>query len=84
MPDCGGSSGRPVGSFQAVKQQLASPAVALEFAEPLLCGGALAVRGDAAADRRDLPAAKAACSQAAYQTARTALQVHGAPGYTDE
>ncbi|MBO8193559.1 acyl-CoA/acyl-ACP dehydrogenase [Streptomyces oryzae] len=76
--------GRPVGSFQAVKHQLASVAVALEFARPLLYGAALAVRGDAAADPRDLPAAKAACSRAAYQSARTALQVHGALGYTDE
>ncbi|MGI5348881.1 acyl-CoA dehydrogenase family protein [Streptomyces sp. CA-250714] len=76
--------GRPVGSFQAVKHQLASAAVALEFARPLLYGGALAVRGDAAADPRDLPAAKAACADAAYQAARTALQVHGALGYTDE
>ncbi|MGP3972786.1 acyl-CoA dehydrogenase family protein [Streptomyces sp. 8N114] len=76
--------GQPVGSFQAVKHQLASVAVELEFARPLLYGAALAVRGDAAADPRDLPAAKAACSRAAYQAARTALQVHGALGYTDE
>ncbi|MFE0873557.1 acyl-CoA dehydrogenase family protein [Streptomyces smyrnaeus] len=76
--------GRPVGSFQAVKHQLASVAVALKFARPLLYGGALAVRGDAAADPRDLPAAKAACSRAAHLAARAALQVHGALGYTDE
>ncbi|MEU2608155.1 acyl-CoA dehydrogenase [Streptomyces albus] len=76
--------GRPVGSFQAVKHQLADAAVGLEFAQPLLHGAALAVRGDAAADPRDLPAAKAACSQAALTAARTALQVHGAIGYTDE
>lgn len=78
--------GRAIGSFQAVKHQLATVAVALEFAEPLLHGAALAVRGDSggAADPRDLPAAKAACSRAAHQAARTALQVHGALGYTDE
>ncbi|UNZ17345.1 acyl-CoA dehydrogenase family protein [Streptomyces sp. 891-h] len=76
--------GRPVGSFQAVKHQLANVAVALEFARPLLYGGALAVRGDTGADPRDLPAAKAACAHAAHLAARTALQVHGALGYTDE
>ncbi|NSC23867.1 acyl-CoA dehydrogenase [Streptomyces albus subsp. chlorinus] len=76
--------GRPVGSFQAVKHQLADVAVELEFARPLLHAAALAVRGDAAADPRDLPAAKAACSHAAHLAARTALQVHGAVGYTDE
>ncbi|MDJ1138118.1 acyl-CoA dehydrogenase family protein [Streptomyces iconiensis] len=91
--------GRQIGSFQAVKHQLATVAIALEFAEPLLHGAALAVRaqpggpgpaegsaggpGDAT-DPRDLPAAKAACSRAAHQAARTALQVHGALGYTDE
>ncbi|MEU3192557.1 acyl-CoA dehydrogenase family protein [Streptomyces sp. NPDC006992] len=76
--------GRAVGAFQAVKHQLADVAVALEFARPLLYGGALAVRGDSAADPRDLPAAKAACADAAHLAARTALQVHGAVGYTDE
>jgi alkylation response protein AidB-like acyl-CoA dehydrogenase len=76
--------GRPVGSFQAVKHHLANAAVELEFARPLLYGAALAVRGDTGADPRDLPAAKAACARAAYRTARTALQVHGAIGYTDE
>lgn len=75
--------GRPVGSFQAVKHHLADVAVALEFAEPLLYGAAVAVdRGDPAS--RDLPAAKAACSDAAFTAARKALQVHGALGYTDE
>ncbi|MGY1437944.1 acyl-CoA dehydrogenase [Streptomyces reniochalinae] len=76
--------GRAIGSFQAVKHQLADAAVALEFAAPLLRGAALAVRGDAAADPRDLPAAKAACTGAAHRAARTALRVHGAVGYTDE
>ncbi|WP_369199627.1 acyl-CoA dehydrogenase family protein [Streptomyces sp. PU-14G] len=76
--------GRAIGSFQAVKHQLADAAVALEFAAPLLRGAALAVRGDAAADPRDLPAAKAACTRAAHRAARTALRVHGAVGYTDE
>ncbi|MBR7676517.1 acyl-CoA/acyl-ACP dehydrogenase, partial [Streptomyces daliensis] len=75
--------GRPIGSFQAVKHMLATVAVELEFAGPLLYGAAVALaRGDTGSP--DLPAAKAACSDAAYGAARTALQVHGALGYTDE
>ncbi|UGY93599.1 acyl-CoA dehydrogenase family protein [Streptomyces gobiensis] len=70
--------GRPVGSFQAVKHRLASVAMELEFAEPLLYGAAVAVGG------RELPAAKLACGRAAYGAARAALQVHGAVGYADE
>ena len=79
--------GRPIGSFQAVKHQLATVAVALEFAEPLLYGAAAGLAADepgGGAAARDLPAAKAACCDAAYLAARTALQVHGALGYTDE
>ena len=76
--------GRPIGSFQAVKHQLADVAVALEFAASLLYGAALTVRGDAAADPRDLPAAKLACTRAAHLASRVALQIHGALGYTDE
>ena len=34
--------------------------------------------------RRDVSAAKVACADAAYRAARTALQVHGAIGYTEE
>ena len=33
---------------------------------------------------RDVSAAKVACTDAAYRAARTALQVHGAIGYTAE
>ena len=36
------------------------------------------------AEPRDISAAKAAASDAAYQAARAALQLHGAIGYTDE
>ncbi|MGW8380147.1 acyl-CoA dehydrogenase family protein [Streptomyces sp. ODS28] len=75
--------GRPIGSFQAVKHQLADVAVELEFARPLLYGAAVAVGGGDFASR-DLYAAKAACGEASYAAARTALQVHGALGYTDE
>jgi len=74
--------GRPVGAFQAVKHQLADVAIGLEFAGPLLdeAAAALAAGGPA----RDVSAAKVACTDAASRAARTALQVHGAIGYTEE
>ena len=74
--------GRPIGSFQAVKHQLADVSVGLELARPLLFGAALALESPTAA--RDVSAAKVACADAAYRAACTALQVHGAIGYTAE
>ncbi|MFI7017566.1 acyl-CoA dehydrogenase family protein [Streptomyces sp. NPDC050164] len=68
--------GVPVGSFQAVKHRLADAKIALEFARPLVFGAALTMRP------ADAAAAKAAACEAAYSTARTALQLHGAIGYT--
>jgi alkylation response protein AidB-like acyl-CoA dehydrogenase len=76
--------GRPVGSFQAVKHQLADVAIGLEFAAPLLDAAALALADRGAGAARDVSAAKIACAGAAHRAARTALQVHGAIGYTQE
>ncbi|MFC6063569.1 acyl-CoA dehydrogenase family protein [Streptomyces ochraceiscleroticus] len=70
-----------IGSFQAVKHRLADTLIGLEFAEPLLYAAAL---GLAAGDAADIPAAKVSACEAAYAAARTALQLHGALGYTDE
>ncbi|WP_151479257.1 acyl-CoA dehydrogenase family protein [Streptomyces albicerus] len=70
--------GVPVGSFQAVKHRLADAKIALEFARPLLFGAALSM------DPADVAAAKVTACEAAYRTARTALQLHGAIGYTAE
>ncbi|MFF3943966.1 acyl-CoA dehydrogenase family protein [Streptomyces sp. NPDC001902] len=70
--------GVPVGSFQAVKHRLADTLIALEFARPLLHGAAVTGTG------ADVAAAKVACGEAAYRAARTALQLHGALGYTAE
>ncbi|MFI1352139.1 acyl-CoA dehydrogenase family protein [Streptomyces sp. NPDC020898] len=70
--------GVPVGSFQAVKHQLADARLALEFARPLVFGAALSL------DPAEVAAAKVAACEAAYTTARTALQSHGAIGYTAE
>jgi alkylation response protein AidB-like acyl-CoA dehydrogenase len=116
--------GQPVGSFQAVKHQLADALIGLEFARPLVFGAAISLASasagkpsagnpsagnpsagnptagklsagkpsagkhgaepDQAAEGRDVSAAKVACAQAASRAARTALQVHGAIGYTAE
>jgi alkylation response protein AidB-like acyl-CoA dehydrogenase len=76
--------GQPVGSFQAVKHHLADALIGLEFARPLLFGAAVALAGGSADARRDVSAAKVACADAASRAARTALQVHGAIGYTAE
>ncbi|MFD9493773.1 acyl-CoA dehydrogenase family protein [Streptomyces sp. NPDC060005] len=70
--------GVPVGSFQAVKHRLADAKIALEFARPLLFGAALSMTP------ADVAAAKVTAVEAAYVTARTALQLHGAIGYTAE
>ncbi|MDT9694535.1 acyl-CoA dehydrogenase family protein [Streptomyces sp. P17] len=70
--------GAPIGSFQAVKHQLADARIALEFARPLVLGAALTLAPE------DIAAAKVAACEAAYATARTALQLHGATGYTAE
>ncbi|MFH8660362.1 acyl-CoA dehydrogenase family protein [Streptomyces afghaniensis] len=70
--------GVPVGSFQAVRHRLADAKTGLEFARPLVFGAALTMRP------AEVAAAKAAACEAAYSTARTALQLHGAIGYTAE
>ncbi|MER7111636.1 acyl-CoA dehydrogenase family protein [Streptomyces sp. NPDC000229] len=70
--------GAAIGSFQAVKHRLADTLLGLEFARPLLYGAALSLR------TADVAAAKVAAGDAAYGAARTALQLHGAVGYTEE
>jgi len=68
--------GREIGSYQAVKHQLADVRIALDFARPLVHGAAL---GEV-----PVSAAKIAAGDAAYLASRVGLQVHGAIGYTRE
>ncbi|MFF5916958.1 acyl-CoA dehydrogenase family protein [Streptomyces flavochromogenes] len=70
--------GTPIGAFQAVKHRLADTLLALEFARPLLFGAAVTMTPG------DLAAAKVTTGEAGYTAARTALQIHGAIGYTEE
>jgi alkylation response protein AidB-like acyl-CoA dehydrogenase len=74
--------GRPIGEFQAVKHQLADAHVAVSFARPLVRAAAVGFDGTDRA--RAVSAAKVAAGDAAHLAARTALQVHGAIGYTAE
>jgi len=68
--------GRAIGSYQAIKHQLADVRIALDFARPLVFGAALGAVS--------VSAAKVSAGDAAYLAARTSLQVHGAIGYTAE
>ena len=74
--------GRQIGSYQALKHQLADVRIALDFVRPLVHGAALSLGSPTAS--RDVSAAKVAASDASYLAARTALQLHGAIGYTAE
>ena len=76
--------GKPIGSFQAVKHQLADVAVKIEFARPVLHRAAYALAEQQALGSIHASQAKLACGEAALLAARKSLQVHGAMGYTWE
>jgi alkylation response protein AidB-like acyl-CoA dehydrogenase len=76
--------GKVIGSFQAVKHQLADVYVANAFAKPVVARGAWSVSQDLPTRWRDASHAKYAASRAAAGAARTALQVHAGIGYTYE
>ncbi len=76
--------GQPVGAFQGLKHQLASCSVAIEFAKPVVWRAAQALQDGLASAPAHVSHAKLAASDAAMLTAETAIQVHGAMGYTYE
>jgi hypothetical protein len=76
--------GRTIGSYQAIKHKLADVHIALELARPLVYGAALSVADQSPDTARDVSAAKVAASDAALLAARSALQTHGAIGFTQE
>ncbi|MCW2548591.1 MAG: acyl-CoA dehydrogenase, C-terminal [Mycobacterium sp.] len=76
--------GREIGSFQALKHQLADLMLAVEFARPLVQRAAYSLANGTETASRDASAAKVFAAQAAEHAARTSIQVHGAIGYTDE
>ena len=76
--------GQPIGAFQGIKHQLASCSVAIEFAKPVVWRAAAAMQDGLASATAHVSHAKLAASDAAMLTAETAIQVHGAMGYTYE
>jgi alkylation response protein AidB-like acyl-CoA dehydrogenase len=81
--------GVPIGSFQAIKHALADALIAIEFARPvvLAAGWAQATKATDAAALNSAAltsAAKVRATDAARGVARTAIQCHGAMGYTTE
>ena len=68
--------GRIIGSYQAIKHKLADVHIAIELARPLVYGAALSLQS------RDVSAAKVAAGEAGLLAARSALQTHGAIGFT--
>jgi alkylation response protein AidB-like acyl-CoA dehydrogenase len=76
--------GRVIGSYQAIKHKLADVHIALELARPLVYGAALSLENRSPDTARDVSAAKVAAAEAGLLAARSALQTHGAIGFTQE
>ncbi len=76
--------GKVIGTYQAIKHKLADVHIAVELARPLVYGAALSLADSAPETARDVSAAKVAASDAALLAARSALQTHGAIGFTQE
>jgi alkylation response protein AidB-like acyl-CoA dehydrogenase len=76
--------GKPIGVNQALKHHLADVAVKLEFARPVVFRAAHALAHGAVDCAVHVSHAKVAASEAALLSARNAMQVHGAMGYTWE
>jgi len=76
--------GVAIGSFQAIKHMLANRKVQLEYARSVVYRAAHSISRSAPSRSVDVSSAKVAASAAAVAAAKTALQVHGAIGYTWE
>lgn len=76
--------GQPIGKFQAIKHHLASVAVKIEFARPVLLRAAYALEHSHGRAALHVSHAKVATTDAAMLAGETAIQVHGAMGYTYE
>jgi len=76
--------GRPIGANQAVKHQLATVQVRIEFARPVIHAAAAQLAAFDSYSRARVSHARIAAADAADLAARTAVQVHGAMGYSWE
>jgi alkylation response protein AidB-like acyl-CoA dehydrogenase len=76
--------GSAIGSFQAVKHQLADALVKLEFARPVVYRAAYSMSRASESGPLHVSMAKVYASEAALAASRSALQCHGAIGYSYE
>jgi alkylation response protein AidB-like acyl-CoA dehydrogenase len=76
--------GKPIGTYQAVKHLLATVQVKIEFARPVVYAGAAGLENFDIYSRARISHAKLAAAEAADLACRTAIQVHGAMGYSWE
>lgn len=76
--------GKPIGSYQAVKHLLATAQMRIEFARPVVHAAAVQLAQGDVFSRARVSHARLAASEAADLACRTAVQVHGAMGYSWE
>lgn len=76
--------GKPIGTFQAVKHHLADALSAVEFARAPVAQAAWSLDAGLPTAPADVSLARVLAATGAEQAARSALQVHGAIGYTWE
>ncbi len=76
--------GKVIGTYQAIKHKLADVHIALELARPLVYGAALSVADGHPRPRETSAPPRSPPSDAALLAARSALQTHGAIGFTQE
>lgn len=76
--------GKPIGSYQAIKHHLATVQVKIEFVRPVIHAAAALFRGGDTLSAARISHAKLAAGEAAELACRTAIQVHGAMGYSWE
>jgi alkylation response protein AidB-like acyl-CoA dehydrogenase len=76
--------GKPIGSYQAVKHLLSTVQVKIEFARPVVYAAAAQRAQADTFSRARISHAKLAAAEAADLACRTAIQVHGAMGYSWE
>jgi alkylation response protein AidB-like acyl-CoA dehydrogenase len=76
--------GKPIGANQAVKHHLATCQTRIEFARPVVHAAAAQIGSQDLHARARVSHAKLAALAAADLAARTAIQIHGAMGYSWE
>jgi alkylation response protein AidB-like acyl-CoA dehydrogenase len=76
--------GKPIGSYQAIKHALATVQVKIAFARPVVYAAAELFYGDDLRSQTRVSHAKLAALDAADLACRTAIQIHGAMGYSWE